>query len=137
MKKLLGFMAALACVVCFSSCSKEDSKENNEPEKEVTLIGTWTSYYVYELGEFGETVGGEANSNYSVTFTETEATITLDEMSTITTPYEFKENDNTIIYFTSLPDGYQLVGQFKDGEVAIQQGNTYWDYYFYYCFKKQ
>ena len=103
------------------------------------MIGTWTSYCVDEFGELGEFVDREPNTNYSVVFTETEASIVIDDMPNVTVEYEISEDDNTVITFPSVYADYgmQLVAQFKDGELAIQQHNQYWDFSYVYRFKKQ
>lgn len=128
----------LAASAAFSSCSKDEAK-GTEAEEEVTLIGTWTSYCVDEFGEVGEFIAREPDTGYSVTFTDSEATIEIGEMPKVTVEYEISEDDSTIINFPSVYSEYGmlLVAQFKDGEVSIQQKNQYWDFSYVYRFKKQ
>ena len=137
-KQIFAAFMLLAASVAFISCSK-DENQGTESGEEVTLIGTWTSYCVDEFGELGEFVDREPNTSYSVVFTETEAAIAIGDMPNVTVEYEISEDDNTVITFPSVYADYgmQLVAQFKDGELAIQQRNQYWDFSYVYRFKKQ
>ncbi|MBO8449191.1 MAG: hypothetical protein IAC29_07970 [Bacteroidetes bacterium] len=137
-KQILSAFLLLAVFTAFISCSK-DEEEGTEVAEEVTLIGNWTSYCVDEFGEFGEFVAREPNTTYSATFTETEATIAIGDMPKATVKYEISADDNTIITFPTVYADYgmQLVAQFKDGELFIQQNNPYWDFSYVYRFTKQ
>ena len=143
MKKTL-FLATIlvAASTTFLSGSKEDSNKEEQNE-EVTLLGTWVSYNIDELGEFGELVARKATNDYSVTFTETNATLVIEDMpdglSSITSTYDFKESDESIIYFTSAYSDYELkiVAQFTDGQLILQEACDYWDYSFMYYFTKE
>ena len=110
MKKIfsLAILAILCCILA-TSCSKENGN-NNENKGEVTLIGTWRSYCIEELGEYNEVEGREYTKEYTVVFTDTEATMVIEEMpdgvQAIVSTYEFKENDNTIIYFNEAYQKY-------------------------------
>ena len=143
MKKILSLaILAILCCVLSTSCSKE--KENNdEGQGEVTLIGTWSSYCIIELGEHNEVVGREYTNEYTIVFTDTEATIVIEDMpnglQSIVSTYEFKENSNSIIYFTEAYQKYgiQLVAQFANGQLILLEACPYWDYSFQYYFNKK
>lgn len=143
MKKKFIFASVLIAVsTAFFSCSKENL-DSEEPIKEVTLLGTWTSYNIDELGEYGEIVARRATNDYSITFTETNATMIIEDMpdglSSITSTYEFKESDESIIYFPSVYSDYglKIVAQFANGQVTIIESCDYWDYSFMYYFVKE
>ena len=143
MRKII-YLASLLAVVstAFVSCSKERENESEQNE-EVTLLGKWISYNIDELGEFGEIVARRATNDYSVTFTETSATLVIEDMpdgrSSITSTYDFKEGDESIIYFTSAFSDYELkiVAELKDGELTLVETCDYWDYSFMYYFHKE
>lgn len=143
MKKILSLaILAILCCVLSTSCSKE--KENNdEGQGEVTLIGTWSSYCIDELGEYNEVVGREYTNEYTIVFTDTEATMVIEEMpdgvQAIVSTYEFKENDNTIIYFNEAYQKYglQIVAQFANGQLILLEKGRYWDYSYQYYFNKE
>lgn len=140
MKKIfsLAILAILCCVLA-TSCSKEE-ENNNENRGEVTLIGTWRSYCIEELGEYNEVEGREYTKEYTVVFTDTEATMVIEEMpdevQAIVSTYEFKENDNTIIYFNEAYQKYglQIVAQFANGQLILLEKGRYWDYSYQYLF---
>ena len=136
--KIFSAFMLLAVFTVFCSCSKDDN-EGSETNAELTLIGNWTSYCVDEFGELGEFADREPNTSYSASFTETEATIDIGDMPKVTVKYEISSDDNTIINFPTVYADYgmQLVAQFKDGELSIQQDNPYWDFTYVYRFKKQ
>lgn len=143
MKKIfsLAILAILCCVLA-TSCSKEE-ENNNENSGEVTLIGTWRSYCIEELGEYNEVEGREYTKEYTVVFTDTEATMVIEEMpdgvQAIVSTYEFKENDNTIIYFNEAYQKYglQIVAQFANGQLILLEKGPYWDYSYQYYFNKE
>ena len=143
MKKILSLaILAILCCVLATSCSKKE-ENNNENSGEVTLIGTWRSYCVEELGEYNEVEGREYTKEYTVVFTDTEATMVIEEMpdgvQAIVSTYEFKENDNTIIYFNEAYQKYglQIVAQFANGQLILLEKGRYWDYSFQYYFNKE
>ena len=143
MKKILSLVIlAILTFVLATSCSKE--KENNdENQGEVTLIGTWRSYCIEELGEYNEVEGREYTKEYTVVFTDTEATMVIEEMpdgvQAIVSTYEFKENDNTISYFNEAYQKYglQIVAQFANGQLILLEKGRYWDYSYQYYFNKE
>ena len=143
MRQLIYLTTILAVLsTAFVSCSKEGEKEG-ENDTEVTLLGNWISFNIDELGELGEVVARRATNDYSVTFTETSATLVIEDMpdglSSTTSTYEFKDGDKSIIYFPSAYSDYELkiVAQFTDGQVTIIETSEYWDYSFIYYFTKE
>ena len=144
MRKNLFYSAFLLVVVstAFLSCSKDEAGGTSDGEnekEEVTLLGSWTSYCYDELGEFGELVGRENSSDYSIVFTETEATFNLSDLpENATSTYDFKEGDESIIYLTSAFEDYdmQMVVQMVDGQLVLYQTSPYWDFAFQYYFTK-
>ena len=121
-------------------CSKDDV----ETSKEFSLIGTWQSYNIDELGEFGEVVARYATNEYSITFTDTTATLVIEDMpsgmSSITSTYEFKEEGSNIIYFRPAYNKYglQLVVEItEDGQLVLLETCSNWDYSYMYYFKKK
>lgn len=139
MQKLIFCLMALVALT-FSGCSKDDA----ETSKEFTLVGTWRSYNIDELGEFGEVVARHATNEYSITFTDTTATLVVEDMpsgmSSISSTYEFKEEGSNIIYFRPAYNRYnmQLVVEITDdGQLILLQSCPDWDYSYMYYFKKK
>lgn len=139
MQKLIFCLMALVALT-FSGCSKDDA----ETSKEFSLIGTWQSYNIDELGEFNEVVARYATNDYSITFTDTTATLVIEDMpsgvSSITSTYEFKEEGSNIIYFRPAYNKYglQLVVEITDdGQLVLLQACPEWDYSYMYYFKKK
>lgn len=140
MRRFIFCLMALTTLT-FSGCSKEDNEESTQ---EFTLIGSWKSYNIDELGQFGEVVSGYATNDYSITFTETTATLVIEEMpsdmSSITSNYEFKEEGSNIIYFKSAYNQYglKLVAEITDdGQLILLETCSDWDYSFMYYFSKK
>ena len=138
-KWIFGLMAL--STMFLSSCNKDDNAENSQ---EFTHIGTWQSYNIDELGEYGELVARYATSEYSITFTDTTATLVIEDMpggmSSISSTYEFKEEGSNIIYFNSAYSNYnlQLVAQItEDNQLILLETCSNWDYSFMYYFKKK
>lgn len=139
---LVAILATMLCV-SFSSCKKDKNTATPDPQptQETTLIGNWVSYMMQEIDEEGAST--EYTDEYSVVFTETTASLTLefDGYSTIESDYRFKENDETIIYFQRAYDdyGFMIVAQFlkNEGSLIVEVRNEYWDWYDRYYFNKQ
>ena len=138
MKKFSFSLMALAMLV-LSGCNKDDSGGTEK----FTYIGAWQSYMINELGEVGEVVARYGTNEYYITFTETTATMVIEDMpagkSSITSTYEFKEGCSNIIYFQSAYKDYnlQLVAEItENNQLALLQTCSDWDVSYMYYFNK-
>ena len=135
--RLLCFMALGMLIL--GGCSKDDSGTTDE----FSHIGKWRSYMIEELGSVGEVVEQYLTEAYSITFAETAVTMVIEDMpagrASISSTYEFKEDEPNIIHFQSAYDNYnlQLVAKIADdGRLALLQHCSDWDYSFVYYFNK-
>lgn len=140
MKNWIFCLIALTTLV-FISCNKDDNADDSQ---KFTHIGTWQSYNIDELGEYGELVGRYTTNAYSISFTGTTAILVIEDMpggmSSITSTYEFKREGSNIIYFSSAYNHYnlQLVAKITDdNQLVLLETCTNWDYSFMYYFKKK
>ncbi|MBQ2186951.1 MAG: hypothetical protein II401_00120 [Bacteroidales bacterium] len=137
---IIALFAIMLCII-ITSCKKDESSTTPQSTTETTLIGNWISYKWQEIDEEG--TYSENTHDYSVVFTETTASLSLefDEHTTIISDYKFKEGDESIIYFQRAYDdyGYMIVAQFlkNEGKLIVEVHNDYWDWYNRYYFNKQ
>ena len=127
----------LACLV---SCNK-DNGSNSSTEDKVSIIGTWLSYYYYEV-EFSHVVGGEKDDGtLTVTFSANKAIISGYGGGDIEGYWEFdKEDTNAIVFPYKLTDtngeSYLAAARLDNTTLQIQICNIYDDIISgYYCYK--
>lgn len=137
-KLITAVMLLLGLGIGFSSCTGKEEKSESD-----SIIGTWRSYMVDYLDEFGNIEGKEATGEFYIKFTEDEAILYIDDMpndvTIITTDYTFKEGDNSIIYFPKAYSEYEqrIVAQVFGEQLVLQQTADDWDWGYRYQFSKQ
>lgn len=132
------FIALFAALV---SCQKNGGEESNDTSKDVSIIGTWQSYYYYEV-EFSHVVGGEKDDGtFTVTFSANKAIISGYGGGDIEGYWEFdKEDTNAIVFPYKLTDtngeSYLAAARLDNTTLQIQICNIYDDIISgYYCYK--